>query len=165
MESEIPNFIAESLVLLIEEKDYENITISDIVQKAGVSRASFYRYFQTKEEVFLHFLELEKKQIIKISKSNDKNQKNPRKTLSLILKSVQNYKALFQSITKTGLKKLYEEYIDKEIIFLLCKNYDINKNKAVILSGALKNTIFEWLRSNCKEDVDSLIDDFLESFL
>ena len=40
---------------LLLKKDFENISIKEICEKAGVSRMSFYRYYSTKEDVFIVF--------------------------------------------------------------------------------------------------------------
>ena len=37
---------------LLSEKKYEDITIRDIISKAGVSIGTFYHYFPTKLDVF-----------------------------------------------------------------------------------------------------------------
>ena len=42
-----------ALMLLMEQKDYEKITITDITKKAGVSRMSFYRVYNAKEDILL----------------------------------------------------------------------------------------------------------------
>lgn len=43
--------LSEALLALIQEKDYESITIQDITEKADVHRATFYLHFTTKEEL------------------------------------------------------------------------------------------------------------------
>ena len=43
--------IALSLIFLMKTKPFSQITISEIAQKAGVSRSSIYRNFNTKEEI------------------------------------------------------------------------------------------------------------------
>ncbi|QHT62750.1 TetR/AcrR family transcriptional regulator [Paenibacillus lycopersici] len=43
--------ITESLFLLLKEKDYATITVTDIAQKAGVSRMAFYRHYRDKSQV------------------------------------------------------------------------------------------------------------------
>lgn len=43
--------IIESLFELLAKKEYHDITISRIVDKAGLGRRTFYRYFKTKDEV------------------------------------------------------------------------------------------------------------------
>jgi len=41
----------EALNKLLDTKSYENIKISEIISKAGISRATFYRNFKTKDDV------------------------------------------------------------------------------------------------------------------
>lgn len=41
-----------ALLLLLEKKSLEQITISELVTKAGVSRTAFYRHYKSKEEIF-----------------------------------------------------------------------------------------------------------------
>lgn len=43
--------ITDGLLELMNEKPFEEITVSDIVRRAGVGRASFYRHFDSKEAV------------------------------------------------------------------------------------------------------------------
>jgi len=40
-----------SLLQLLEKKDFKKITISELVERAGVSRAAFYRNYGSKEEI------------------------------------------------------------------------------------------------------------------
>ncbi len=42
-----------ALMLLIGQKEYDKITITDITRKAGVSRMSFYRVYHSKEDILL----------------------------------------------------------------------------------------------------------------
>lgn len=37
---------------LLEDAPYETISITDIVKRAGVSRSTFYRYYQDKDDIF-----------------------------------------------------------------------------------------------------------------
>jgi AcrR family transcriptional regulator len=45
--------LAAAASRLLADRDYDTITIDDIVGTAGVSRRTFFRYFPTKEDVFL----------------------------------------------------------------------------------------------------------------
>lgn len=55
-----------SLAMLMENKPYQEITITDITRKAGVSRMAYYRNYHSKDEIllercremFLGFLEI-----------------------------------------------------------------------------------------------------------
>ncbi len=50
-------YISESLLLLMENKRYSDISIEEITQKAGVNRSTYYRNFSSKEEVIKFFIE------------------------------------------------------------------------------------------------------------
>lgn len=41
--------IFEALIALLEQKDFEHITVEQILEKADVGRATFYTHFETKE--------------------------------------------------------------------------------------------------------------------
>lgn len=59
-QSENPSVVREQLVNssieVFRKKGYEGTTITDIVQAANIARNTFYRYFQSKEELFLECL-------------------------------------------------------------------------------------------------------------
>ena len=41
----------EALYKLLENNEYDKIKITDIITKAGISRATFYRNFSTKDDI------------------------------------------------------------------------------------------------------------------
>lgn len=53
-ENRTKKWILEALFDLLRYKEYHNITISKIVDKAGLGRRTFYRYFKTKDEVMAY---------------------------------------------------------------------------------------------------------------
>ena len=56
--------ILTALLRLMEEKPYDNISITDITTLAGVSRMAYYRNYSSKDDILLKRLEDEEKQII-----------------------------------------------------------------------------------------------------
>ena len=48
--------MAEALLSLMQEKDFHAISISELSQKADLSRRTFYRLFSTKEEILLYYI-------------------------------------------------------------------------------------------------------------
>ena len=50
--------IAQGLLILLQEKPLEDISVKEIVEKAGVNRSTYYRHFREKEEVARHFYRL-----------------------------------------------------------------------------------------------------------
>lgn len=49
--------IVEALIQLLEEKSLSAITISELTEKAGVSRMTYYRNYDTKEDIFETYLD------------------------------------------------------------------------------------------------------------
>lgn len=48
-------YIAEALILLLEKNNISDITIKEITEKAGVNRSTYYRNFNSKEEIIVFF--------------------------------------------------------------------------------------------------------------
>lgn len=51
-------WIMNSLLTLLETKDYANITINMIVDHAGLGRRTFYRHFKTKDDTMKYITEV-----------------------------------------------------------------------------------------------------------
>ncbi len=49
--------LADALYQLTEEKEFQSITVQDIVNRCGASRATFYRYFRDKYELMCWYYE------------------------------------------------------------------------------------------------------------
>ena len=58
------HYIVQALFKLMNEYVYEKISVTDIAVKAGVGRATFYRYFKSKEDVINFYFEHNTKQFV-----------------------------------------------------------------------------------------------------
>src|SRR6266498_1995968 len=47
------HLLGAALVELIREKDYNAITVSDIIQRANVGRSTFYAHYHDKDDLFV----------------------------------------------------------------------------------------------------------------
>jgi AcrR family transcriptional regulator len=50
--------ITTALLKMLKERDFSDITITDLVKRAGVSRISFYRNYESKEDVLRKHIHL-----------------------------------------------------------------------------------------------------------
>lgn len=50
-------WLEEALLSLMQKKHFQDITVTDITEKAGVSRLTFYRNFESKEDVLLRYFD------------------------------------------------------------------------------------------------------------
>lgn len=50
-------WLIESLLRLMEEKPFDQISVGEIAKKAGVNRSTYYRHFSRREDLLFAFLE------------------------------------------------------------------------------------------------------------
>lgn len=50
-------YIVQALFKLMSAGEYDGIGVTDIAKKAGVGRATFYRYFKSKADVIKYYFE------------------------------------------------------------------------------------------------------------
>ena len=65
------SYIADALLILMDKKDYKDITIGEIVNKAGVNRSTYYRHFEKKDDVIRYFLDKISKDILEWDKMKE----------------------------------------------------------------------------------------------
>ncbi len=51
------NCLFDALVGLLEEKELYEISVTDLTQRAGISRSTFYRNYKTPEDIITEFLD------------------------------------------------------------------------------------------------------------
>ena len=47
------SLMVEALLLLLENKEYDSITVKEICEKAGVNRSTFYMHYDTKDDLLV----------------------------------------------------------------------------------------------------------------
>ena len=139
-----------SLLQLLEKKDLKKITISELVQRAGVSRAAFYRNYDSKEEILESIFQ---SSIAKITKSLD--------GYNLKTDLYQVWVYLFKEVKKEA--KIISLAIDYNFERLLTKAvYDFlekrNGNSSIgaasylnsFWSSAIVSVISKWIKDGMK---------------
>ena len=53
-----------ALIMLMDQKDFKDIKISEIAQKAGVSRMTYYRTYESKEDILLQYFEDQSQEMV-----------------------------------------------------------------------------------------------------
>lgn len=52
-------YFIDALLTLMEEKSYEDISVSELAERAQYDRRTFYRYFKSKDDILcLYYAEL-----------------------------------------------------------------------------------------------------------
>lgn len=150
------NFIAESLLLLLEERSFEEITVGDIVQKAGVNRSTYYRHFEKKEDIILHFLDCLSKDIL----AWDEEQKPDFKEhLINVYQHYYHHKEQMMSIYKNGLSFLFLDVLKKNLGANKAEsgNLDMQYNIAFHIGGTFNHFLF-WLSRDMIDTPEEMAD-------
>ena len=149
--------ITKALFKLMKKKEYHNIKISELVNTAGVSRNSFYRNYQSTEEILREYL------VLKTTEWWSNFMRHPEKYSHVISEMFQhflNMKEEIDLIYQAGLFYLLLEHIfhfSKESL-----NGEIqNVYKTAFLSGGLWGLINEWVLRGMKETPDEMEQFFL----
>lgn len=159
-QNDIDNKITNALLSLMEEQDYKNISVTDIVNKAGLSRVTYYRHFNNKEEIIIRFFELTKNRFKdQLNISAGENVNNELVILALFLFFKANLKAN-QCLRKAGLDGELLKFLSTE--FLENLPVQLDKFYAYFVAGALYNVLIKWLDNDCKDSIEEVSKPFIE---
>lgn len=164
----------EALLLLLEKKEYEFITVTEICKKAGVNRSTFYLHYETIDDLLSETLEMinkkfkdsfenKKLDIAKASKEdlfliNDENlipYLNFIKENKRIYKLIHTKPLLFKQ--QSTFQKMYEQLFSK-----ILDIYDVDKTeKEYVFSYFCLGQVAiiqKWVEKDCIDDVQKIAD-------
>lgn len=161
---EIKNTITKALFILLNQKSLSEITILELVKKAGVARASFYRNFKTKENVIIYFLNYllhQYKEKYAADLEHIARYDNVLRTFNYVLSYQMELASLFQA--KLG--QMFLDAINEYIITSTNLQYEKQLYKYPFYSyaGALYNVIYYWITTGCKETPKEITEAYFNS--
>lgn len=138
--------LIKALLETMETKPFEDITIKELTEKAGVSRLTFYRHFQSKEEVILtHINYVFESYFIEM-----KEQENLTLKAALILcfsywrKDERLAKLLVKHNLTSLLYKSFHTYLEL-VLNLDILPYKINHFQKRFIEGGLIYVMIDWI--------------------
>lgn len=150
--------ITSALFSLLEKKDFEKITISEIIKKAGVSRMGFYRNYNDKQNVIEAFI-LEK--FIETVKEIKSKRKLNFRITNIMITTLENFQK-FSHYIKLFLDKNMDDLLYKcyhKAYYCLYDNKhesNLRKYSNEMFIGELFNLEMSWLRNGMKETPEQL---------
>ncbi len=151
------HYIVQALFKLMASYEYEKISVTDIAEKAGVGRATFYRYFKRKEDVIIYYFEHGTKEFIFGQRFYPRCKDDYIKTVKTVLERFKENKEPFSLIRKARLEYIYLDYLNINFIKTFESEYSDKHSYAPYLyAGMLFNVSMAWLDNDCREDIDTL---------
>ena len=132
--------IQDALFLLMSKKRFQDINVTEIINKSGVSRSAFYKNYKSKEEIIedrLNQLLTDGIQILNYSNSlKDK--------AAFIYYIVSQNKDKFKLLLDSGLE---EELLKRANSITITENMSFHQKMYTLLwNGAIYNFFIEWIR-------------------
>lgn len=159
----VKSSITKALFRMMHEKSFSDISISELIREAGVARVSFYRNYDSKEDVLLTLIEdiLEQfRGTVNYEDSDYYTYRNIRRSFEYFKEYGDFVLDLYQfgygSILLEKLNQFHEEVAGT------MPNSSIEKYQLYMYMGALFNTAIVWLRNGAKEEVGDITDIFVK---
>jgi AcrR family transcriptional regulator len=159
-------WLTETLLELMEEKPYVEISIMDICKKADLSRQTFYNYFESKDDLFrflLRSMYTEKLNSLTEIPSSDE-------AISAFVSVVRDNPRMVNAIVKNNMGNLVSDEIFNAITSFLnsfIPDFEHQPDFSyhiVLLSGALTHFMLYYAKNN-KELSEKEMTKILETFL
>jgi AcrR family transcriptional regulator len=150
-------YIAESLMLLMAKKAYDDISIKEITDKAGVNRSTYYRNFASKDSIVeFWFSGIMSEYMDDYSNSSDSSAEN---YLNTIFNCFYKHKKEFLLIHSNGLShlilhtlnKIFEENTGNKKLPIM------ERYKRYFHTGGIYNFLVLWLSSGMKESPEMMV--------
>lgn len=149
--------ITEALFSLLQEKPFSEITVTDIVKKANVARASYYRNFENKEQIIEAAMDDLRDEIMAdIPYDDDEHifdQNIARAGFEKSLTCCLVRKAALLTLYHNGFGNLIQQLFNRYTMEF-AGNMSINspeRYKLYFISGAVTNVLIAWLSEGAKE--------------
>ncbi len=152
-EKYVDEYIISALFDLMKKKKYDDISITEITNKAGVSRVSFYRNFNSKEDIVKKWIKDITDHFLDTSNINYKKD-NTKEYFIKLFTHLENYEDYAILIYKANLIHLLKNEFESRILNIYEKEY--GNYKSYFLAGGIFNVYYYWLINGCKESPEIL---------
>ncbi len=153
--------ITTALMTLLKQKPYREIKVTDVVKKAGVCRASFYRNYLTMDEVIDEAVSgLFSGVFQDISMSPD----NVAEYVEQVFRGIRKHREDLEVLIKQGLFYKVADKIYQETIAQI-ENLDVfnNRYQPYFFAGASAALIYAWIDGGFAESERQMVDIFMQS--
>lgn len=154
--------IIDAFFTLLRKKTFSEITITDIVTEAKVSRASYYRNYNSKEAIIENALDNLRDEILKdVDYSDDAHifkKENVLFRLSRAFTLCFSMKSDLLTLYNNGFGNLIQQVFNRYVIEFAgnMPASSIERYKLYFLSGATVNILYEWIVEGAKESPEEI---------
>lgn len=132
--------ITEALIDFLKSKELSDISISEVTKKARVSRISFYRNFETKEDILKSYINTIFHEWMDVA---DKKENIPlSELLGMMFSNFEKHKKFYGLLSKRGLV-----YLLKDVIVGRCGPKPEHSAVEAYASAYVAYTLYGWVET------------------
>lgn len=170
--SDSKQFLTDALFLLMEEKDYKKLSVKEVVEKAGVGRATFYRHYDSLEDIIDDYVDELQKMIWRSSgKESDTHDlvfeemsTDVRSAAERVFRLLMSEKKRLLLLKRQGLaNKISIMNYRLTLSTILDLGVMDNKYQPYFFAGAASAMVLAWLEYDMKESPKEMADLFIKS--
>lgn len=151
--------IGEAMIALMQDRAYEEITVSDIVKRAGVSRMTFYHYFQSKTDAVNNYLhEIIECYLEECSRSLGVDNFYDTAHVRHAFLFFDQYCEFFLTLARANLHSLMIQAINDYMIRFVDPVYPRSLYELYYYGGALLNVFLKWEEDGKTESIDAIVE-------
>jgi len=141
---EIINSIEEALATLISKKNFSEITVSELVKKAGIARSTFYRNYDNKEDIIRFSIQRTLREFDEQFSPKTVDERYEAKYILEVWEYIIKYNNQIRLINKAGLANIYLDEFNHHLLNIYStKGLNLqDKIRLFGLAGAQYNIIF-----------------------
>ena len=150
--------IVKALTELMNQKHYADITITEITQKAGVSRMTYYRNYSSKEDILRKFMQEVGEQIHAKIVLHELH-KDAYQYYYTLFETLGEYATLVSATLSAGLEGLILDCVSRNMDLTFQSTPEqpqINKYVLRYHAGAFFHVFVEWIRGGRAESCEQI---------
>lgn len=155
--------IGEAVFVLMDKKEYEKIKISDIVKTAGVSRMTFYHYYETKEDALSDYFHEIVAGYIRECRTEKIGSFHDRSSIVHALKYFDQYEMFIGKLVDAKLQYILWDAMNDYMSKRIMPKYKIPEYELYFYGGALLNVFLKWQKDQKKESAEQIADSIIKS--
>lgn len=142
--------IETALILLMKERTFQAISITDIVTRAGVSRSGYYRNYSSKEDILRSIFNQSVDTILEAIRF-PLRQIDAENTYLQLFQAVQKNIRLFEIVQKAEMQWMFLSEVSKHLSLRIPEEQTSAQYWLCSWVGATVNVIFLWVGRGMKE--------------
>lgn len=149
--------IESALILLMEKKSFEEITVTDITRKAGVSRTAYYRNYASKEDILGGYMRNITQTVSDVLKQYDAVRETRQSWLAL-LDAVRPYAKQYKLLLDAG---YFDKMVAEYAAFMNSTTAPDDLNRYYsnqYWAGAICTVLSAWIRNGMDISAEHLAD-------